>query len=94
MGELVGNDGSAEISQALAIGNRFQCAIIYGPNQLGADEHVYIQLQSGEPPYATKNPIRPVGFLQRHPMILYESPQERCMTLLLSDEQLKYPEWE
>src|SRR5580700_4008674 len=91
MSELVGNEGSAENAQALAIRNRFECTIIYVPNQFSADEHAYMQLQSGESPYETKNPIRPVGPLQRHPVILHEVPQERCMTLLLSDEQFNYP---
>jgi hypothetical protein len=60
-------------------------------NELSADEHAYIEPQSGESPYKTKNPIRPVGSLQRHPVILHESPQERRMTLLLSDKQFNYP---
>jgi hypothetical protein len=50
-----------------------------------------MKLQSGESPNKTKNPIRPVGSLQRYPVILHEGPQERCMTLLLSDEQFNYP---
>jgi len=91
MGELVGNDGSAENLQALAIRNRFERAIIYVSNHLSADEHGYVELQSGESPYTTKDPIRPVGSLQRYPVILHESPQERCMTLLLSDEQFNNP---
>jgi hypothetical protein len=40
----------------------------------------------------TKYLIGPVGSLQRHPVTLHESPQERCMTLLLSDEQFNYPD--
>src|SRR5258708_1037341 len=91
MHELVGDEGSAENLQALAIRDRFERAIIDVTNQLSADEHAYIEPQSGESPYKAKNPIRPVGTLQRHPVILHESPQERCMTLLLSNEQFHYP---
>src|ERR1700733_16184420 len=91
MGELVGNDGSAEDLQALAIRSGFECAIIYVSDELSADEHAYVEPQSGKSPYKAKNPIRPVGSLQRHPVILHESPQQRCMTLLLADEQFNYP---
>jgi hypothetical protein len=49
-------------------------------------------LQPGESSYTAKNPIGPVGALQQHPVILHECPQERCMTLLLSDEQSNYPD--
>src|ERR1700733_1053593 len=90
MGALVGNDGSAENWQALAIRNGLERAIIYVSNQLSADEHGYIELQSGESPYKAKKPICPVGFLQRYPVISHEGPQERCMTLLFADEQFNY----
>jgi hypothetical protein len=40
----------------------------------------------------TKDPIGPVGSLQRHPVILHESLQERRMTLFLLDEQFNYPD--
>jgi hypothetical protein len=50
-----------------------------------------MELQSGESPNETKNPIRPVDSPQRYPVILHESPQERCMTLFLADEQFNYP---
>src|SRR5258707_14378489 len=90
MHELVGDEGSAENLQALAIRDRFERAIIDVANQLSADEHAYIEPQSGEPPYKAKNPIRPVATLQRHPVILHESPQERCVALLLLDEQFNY----
>jgi hypothetical protein len=39
MGEFIGNDGSAEDSQALAIGCRFKCAIIDLSNQFSAGQH-------------------------------------------------------
>src|SRR5258708_17031150 len=90
MHELVGDEGSAENLQALAIRDRFERAIIDVTNQLSADEHAYIEPQSGESPYEAKHPIRPVATLQRHPVILHESLQERCMALLLSDEQFNY----
>src|SRR5258708_3374756 len=90
MHELVGDEGSAENLQALAIRDRFERAIIDVANQLSADQHAYIEPQSGESPYKAKNPIRPVGTLQRYAVILHESPQERCMTLLLADEQFNY----
>jgi hypothetical protein len=61
-------------------------------DQLSADEHAYVEPQSGKSPYKAKNPIRPVGSLERHPVILHESPQERCMTLFFPDKQFKYPE--
>jgi hypothetical protein len=50
-----------------------------------------MDLQSGESPNQTKNPIRPVGSLQRDPVILHESQQQRCVALLLADEQFNYP---
>jgi hypothetical protein len=90
MGEFIGNNGSAEDSQALAIRRRFKGAVIDLANQFSAAQDRYIQLQSGESPYQTKNPIGPVSFLERYSVILHESPQQRCMTLLLSDEQFKY----
>src|SRR5580704_7084217 len=91
MGELVGNDGSAEDLQTLAIRHRFECTIVNISNQFSADEHAYIEPQSGASPYEPKNPIRPVGSLQRYPVIPHENPQARCMTLLFSDEQFNYP---
>jgi hypothetical protein len=51
-----------------------------------------VEPQSGESPNETKNPIRPIASLQRHAVILHESPQERCMTLFLADEQFNYPQ--
>jgi hypothetical protein len=75
MGEFIGNDGSAKNLQALAIRDRFKRAIIHLPNQFGADEHAYVQLQSGEPPYESKNSIGTVGFLRPDSVILHESPQ-------------------
>src|SRR5882757_138814 len=39
MGELIGNDGSAEDLQALAIGSRFKRAIIDFSNQFSAGQH-------------------------------------------------------
>jgi hypothetical protein len=91
MREFVGNDGSTQNLQALAIRNCFERAIIDISNQLGTDEHAHIEPQSGEPPYKTKDPIGPVGSLQRHAMIVHENPQERGMTLLLADKQFNYP---
>jgi hypothetical protein len=75
MGEFIGNDSLAEDPQALAIRRRFKRAIIDLSNQLSAGQHGYIQLQSGEPPYPTKNPVGPVSFLERYSVILHESPQ-------------------
>jgi hypothetical protein len=89
MGEFVGNYGSAENLQALAIGNRFERAIIDVSNQLGADEHADIEPQSGEPPHETKNPVGPIAALRRDVVILHESPQKSRVALLLSDKQFE-----
>jgi hypothetical protein len=92
MGELIGNDAAAENAQAFAIRNRFECTVIYVSNQLGTDQRAEIELEPGESSYLAKNPIGPIGSLQRHPVILHESLQERRVTLLLPDEQFNYPD--
>ena len=66
MSKFVGNDDSAKNSQALAPCGRFERAVIYVSNQLSADEHTYVELQSGEPPHNSKNPVREVGSLRRY----------------------------
>jgi len=91
MGELIGNESATENLQAPAIRSRLQCAVIDGPNQLGADENGEIQLQPRKPSYATKNPIRPVASLQRYAVILHEGPQQRCMTSFFSNQQVDDP---
>jgi len=88
MGELIGDQGTAENLQALAVRGGFQRAVIDGSNKLGADENAEIQLQPREPSQATKSPIGPVGGLQRQPVILHEGPQQRRMTPLLSNQQV------
>jgi len=75
MGELIGNDDPAEDPQAIAIRDRFKRPIVDFSNQFSAGQHAKIQPQSCEPPYETKNPIGPVGFLERYSVILHESPQ-------------------
>ena len=79
-------------AQAFAIRNRFECTVIYVSNQLGTDQRADIELEPGESSYLAKNPIGPIGSLQRHPVILHESLQERRVTLLLPDEQFNYPD--
>jgi hypothetical protein len=75
MGELIGNDGPAEDLQAFAVRGRFKRAIIDFSNQFGARQHGQIELQSGESPNHTKDPIGPIRFLERNSVILHESAQ-------------------
>jgi hypothetical protein len=88
MGELIGNESTAENLQALAIRSRFKCAVVDGPNELGADEDAEIPPQARGPSYAAKHPIGPVRALQRHPVILHERTQQRRMTPLFSNQQV------
>jgi hypothetical protein len=92
MGELIGNESAAENLQAAAIRGRFKRAVIDGPDELGADENAEVQLQSCEPPYATKSPIGPVGALHSQAVILHESPQQQRMTPLFSNQQVDDPD--
>jgi hypothetical protein len=92
MGELIGNESAAENLQAPAIRDRFKRAVIDGPDELGADENAERQLKPRKPSYAAKKPIRPVGPLQRHPVILHESPQQRRMTPLFANQQVDDPD--
>jgi len=86
VGELIGHEATAEHHQAPAIRGRFECSVVHDPDQLSADEYVYVELQTRESPYKTKNPIGPVGPFERDMMILHEGPEQRRVTLLLANE--------
>jgi hypothetical protein len=40
VGELIGHEATAEYRQAVTIRGRFECSVVYDPDQLGADEYV------------------------------------------------------
>ena len=86
VGELIGHEATAEHHQALAIRGRFECSVVHDPDQLSADEYGHVELQARESSYKTKHPIGPVGPLERDMMILHEGPEQRRVTLLLSNE--------
>ena len=90
--ELIGNESAAENLQAAAIRGRFKCAVIDGPDELGAYENAEVQVQPREPPYARESPIGPVGALHSHAVILHESPQQQRMTPLFSNQQVDDPD--
>ena len=92
MGEFIGNDGATEDSQALAIRDRFESAVIDISNELCAHEHIEIELQTAEPAHPTEDAVGPIGSLERHPVILQEGPQERCVEMLLADQQFDDPD--
>jgi hypothetical protein len=84
--EFIGHEATAERPQALTIRGRFECSVVHDPDQLRADEYVYVELQTRESPYKTKHPIGPVGPLERDMMILHKCPKRRRVTLLLANE--------
>jgi hypothetical protein len=86
VGELIGHEATAEHHQALTIRGRFECSVIHDPDQLSADEYVYVELQTRKSSYKTKHPIGPVGPLERDMMVLHEGPEQRRVTLLLANE--------
>src|SRR3984957_5372264 len=91
MGELIGREAAAEHHQALTIRGRFECPVVHDPDQLSADEYVYIEFQTRKSSYKTKHPIGPVGPLERDLMVLHEGAEQRRVTLLLANEQFHDP---
>jgi hypothetical protein len=86
VGELIGYEAAAQHLQSPAIRGRFECPVVHDPDELSADEYVYVELQTCKSPCKTKHPIGPVGPLERDMVILHEVPEQRRVTLLLANE--------
>jgi len=91
VGQFIGDEHTAEDRQTPAIRGCFECSIIDDPDQLGADEYIYIELQTRESSEQTKHPIGPVCALECNLVILHERPEQRRVALFLANEKFSDP---
>ncbi len=88
VGELIGEQCAAEGPQPLAAGRGFERAVIHVADQLGRDEHVQIELETGQPAHAAEHGIGPMPALGADAVLVHEIAQQASMSLLLADEEL------